>query len=176
MSSFPISRLNFGGNSPRLVEESWTQTCKLWVTKEIITLCVSIYPNCLLFVQVSKFLPGIGSIDTFYKQIPYFLAFLFSGASFHWCINPPFLQMALSSDWWYRISLNTINMLPSVSHEMIIDSYDWFANTSTPSPPLNTASYALVSNIGLSLQMPMSYPSISRFICATVVCWYPSTT
>ena len=54
-----------------------------------------------------------------------------------------------------------------------MDSTTRFVDTYTPSPPDNTASYTLVSNIGLALRRIMSYPSTLCLLCATGAHWCP---
>ena len=101
------------------------------------------------------------------------VSLLFSGAQFFLWMNPSSSLITFSSEQWYKISLNMMNSLPSESHEVKIDSENWFDDTYTPSPPDSTSSYTLVSKISLALRWLISSPSALFFPWATVARGYP---
>ena len=89
-------------------------------------------------------------------------------------MNPSSLLMAFLSYLLSRISINIINYFNPASRDVRMDSNTLVVDNYTSSPSGNTASYKLVSNIGLFLLRPRSYLSTLRLLCSTVAYWYPS--
>ena len=89
--------------------------------------------------------------DQYTSRLQPLVVFLFSGAQFGIWMNPSYFWMAFSAYQLSKTSLNIINSLPPISHEVKIYSATQFSDTSTPSTPYNTALYNLVYKIGLAV-------------------------